>query len=271
VRVDAHVHVWDLAVRPQPWTDEFPVLRRSYGFAELAPQLAAAGVDRAVLVQTVADAAETVEFLALAAAEPLVGGVVGWLDLEDPGLADRVATLEHRRWLVGARHQLQVEPDPRWLARPDVRRGLGVLADAGLVWDLVVSPHQLPLVVETVRAVPQLRFVLDHGGNPPLPLDTDAGAAWCRDVAALAACPNAAVKLSGVLHRPVEHLPAAVDHLLAVFGPDRALFGSDWPVCRLGGEHADAVALVARLLGGLSAAERDRVLGGTARDWYRRP
>ncbi len=267
-RVDAHLHVWDLDVRAQPWTDAFPVLQRSYPFAEVAPQLAAAGVDAAVLVQTVADPDETVELLALAAVEPLVGGVVGWADLTDPALPDRLAALPHRERLVGARHQLQVEPDPDWLARPDVRRGLGTLADAGLVWDLVVSPHQLPLVVRTARAVPELRFVLDHGGNPPLPVDTADGEAWRRDTAALADCPNVAVKVSGLAHRPAEHLPPAVDHLLAVFGPDRALAGSDWPVCRLGEEYAATAARTEELLAGLTPAERARVLGGTAVEWY---
>jgi L-fuconolactonase len=265
--IDAHVHLWDLARRPLPWTDPFPVLHRSYGPAELRPLLAAGGVDGVVAVHTVADPDETVELLALE--DPEILGVVGWVDLtgDVPG---QLARLGGR--LVGVRHQLQEEPDRGWLSRADVRSGLSAVARAGLAYDVVVSPEQLPLVVDTVRAQPDLRFVLDHAGKPPL-----AGGdltEWAAALTRLAGCPNVAVKLSGLVTEAdwtrwtVADLRPAVEHVLAAFGPERVLAGSDWPVCLLAGSYAEVAAATAELIAGLSADERAAVTGGTARRWY---
>ena len=165
------MHVWDLAARPQPWTDGLPVLQRSFGLDDVAADLRAAGQDGVIVVQTVASAAETRELLALAAAQPLVAGVVGWADLSRPDPADQLLAAQAApggHALVGVRHQLQEEPDQEWLARPQVRDGLRAVAAAGLAYDLVISPGQLPLVTETVTALPEVRFVLDHAGKPPI-------------------------------------------------------------------------------------------------------
>ncbi|WGL50548.1 amidohydrolase family protein [Nocardioides sp. BP30] len=272
MRIDAHHHVWDLDRRPQPWTEDLPVLRRSFGFDELTPQLLAHRVEGTVVVHTVASPEETGELLALAAADPLVAGVVGWLDVEAPDLDETLAStrlLPGGRHLVGARHQLQVEPDRQWLDRPAVRRGLETLGEHGLVWDLVVSPEQLGDVRRAVAALPQVSFVLDHAGKPPL-----AGgdlAAWRADLAALATLPNLAVKLSGLVTEAswdrwqVEDLRPAADHVLELFGPDRTMFGSDWPVCLLAGADYDSVvATFDDLVASLTAAERAQVWGDTA-------
>ncbi|MER5825580.1 amidohydrolase family protein, partial [Streptomyces mirabilis] len=143
MRVDAHHHVWDLSVRDQDWITgpELRPLRRDFGVADLAPQARAAGVDRTVLVQTVTVPEETPEFLALAEQGELIAGVVGWTDLTRPDVADELARLRGLpggRHLKGIRHQVQGEPDPEWLLRPDVRDGLAAVAEAGLVYDLVV-------------------------------------------------------------------------------------------------------------------------------------
>ena len=200
LRVDAHHHVWDLAVRDQPWTAELPALRRSFALADLRPHLDAHGIGATVVVQTVCVPGETPELLALAAAEPLVAGVVGWVDLTAPDVADRLSGLRTRPGgaaLVGVRHQVQEEPDPRWLCRPDVRHGLAAVADAGLAYDLVVTAAQLPAVVGTARALPQLRLVLDHAGKPPV--RDRRLEPWRTQIAALARCPNTTVKLSGLV------------------------------------------------------------------------
>ncbi len=272
VRVDAHHHVWDLARRPQPWTDDLPVLRRSFEFAELAPQLRRQDVTATVVVHTVASEQETVELLALSAAEPLVAGVVGWLDLEDDALADRIAALRSGPGgaaLVGVRHQLQVEPDPAWLDRPAVRRGLATLARHGLAYDLVVSPEQLRTVTAAVSALPGLSFVLDHAGKPPLASGHLQD--WADDLVRLAEHPHVTVKLSGLVTEadwrtwsPADLRPVA-ETVLESFGPDRVMFGSDWPVCLLAGADYDVVAgCFADLVADLSPAERARVWGATA-------
>ena len=284
--LDAHVHVWDLAVRPQPWTEDLPALRRSFGLGDVAADLRAAGQAGVIVVQTVASAAETRELLALAAAQPLVAGVVGWADLSRPGAADRLRAFQAGpggQALVGVRHQLQEEPDKGWLARPQVRDGLRAVAAAGLAYDLVISPGQLPLAADTVTALPEVRFVLDHAGKPPIAsggpgpglLATGRMAAWAADLRALAARPNVAVKLSGLVTEadwdswtPAQ-LEPVMQHVLAQFGPDRTMFGSDWPVCLLAGSYAEVAAAAAPVLDRLTAAERAAVRGGTARTWYR--
>lgn len=171
--VDAHHHVWDLSVRDQDWITgpELAPIRRTFTLDDLAPDLRAAGVDATVLVQTVTVAEETPEFLALAERSELVAGVVGWTDLTRPDVDDtleRLRELPGGRHLVGIRHQVQGEPDPEWLLRPDVRRGLAAVADAGLVYDLLVLPHQLPACVKAAAEHPELTFVLDHLGKPPI-------------------------------------------------------------------------------------------------------
>jgi L-fuconolactonase len=275
VRVDAHHHVWDLSVRDQPWTAELPPLRRSFALAELEPALAAEGIGATVLVQTVDVQEETPELLALAAANPVVTGVVGWVDLTAPDVADRLAALKGApggEWLVGIRHGVQGEPDPRWLCRPDVRRGLAAVAAAGLVYDLLVVPVQLPAAVETVRALPELRCVLDHAGKPRIAAGERQP--WAADIAALGRADNVAVKLSGLVTEvdlvawtPDDIRPYA-DDVLTAFGPERTMFGSDWPVCLLAAGYPRVAELARTLIAPLSAAEQDAVLGATAARWY---
>jgi L-fuconolactonase len=277
--IDAHHHVWDLAVRDQPWIEPTWPIRRSYTLADLSGPAGAAGVEATVLVQTVLDPAETPEFLALAAAStsPRVAGVVGWVDLTRPDVADRLAALaaaEGGDRLVGLRHQVQGEADPRWLCRPDVRRGLRAVGEAGLAYDLLTRPHQLPAAVETVRALPEVRFVLDHLSKPPIARGELVG--WADDLRALAAAPNVAAKLSGLVTEAdwtgwtVDQLRPYVEVALDAFGADRLMFGSDWPVCLLAaGSYGDVVDGARALTGHLSAAERAAVFAGTARRWYR--
>ncbi|EST35583.1 amidohydrolase family protein [Streptomyces roseochromogenus] len=273
--VDAHHHVWDLSVRDQDWIPEHSPLRRDFTLTGLEPQARAAGVTRTVLVQTVTVPEETPEFLALAAAHDLVAGVVGWTDLTRPDIADELARLRELpggAHLKGIRHQVQGEPDPEWLLRPDVRRGLTALADAGLVYDLVVLPHQLPACAKAAETLPRLTFVLDHLGKPPIA--SAAREPWASALRALAARPNTAAKLSGLL---TEADPASwttadlrpyTDTALEAFGPDRLMFGSDWPVCTLAATYAEVLHTTAELTAGLSATERTAVYEGTATRVY---
>jgi L-fuconolactonase len=276
--IDAHHHVWDLAVRDQPWIEPTWPIRRDYSLADLAGPAEAAGVEATVLVQTVLDPAETPEFLALAAASrsPRVAGVVGWVDLTRPDVADALAALavaEGGDRLVGIRHQVQGEADPRWLCRPDVRRGLRAVGAAGLAYDLLTLPHQLPAAVETARDLPDVRFVLDHLAKPPIARGELRP--WADDLRALAACPNVAAKLSGLVTEAdwtgwtVAALRPYARVALDAFGPDRLMFGSDWPVCLLAaGSYGEVVDVAQRLTDELTEAERADVFAGTARRWY---
>ncbi|MER6372463.1 amidohydrolase family protein [Streptomyces sp. S1A1-8] len=278
MRVDAHHHVWDLSVRDQDWITgpELRPLRRDFGVADLAPQARAAGVDRTVLVQTVTVPEETPEFLALAEQGELIAGVVGWTDLTRPDVADELARLRGLpggRHLKGIRHQVQGEPDPEWLLRPDVRDGLAAVAEAGLVYDLVVLPHQLPACVRAAAGHPGLTFVLDHLGKPPIA--TGALRPWATAVRALAALPNTVCKLSGMVTEAdhakwtVDGLRPYADTVLDAFGPRRLMFGSDWPVCTLAASYGQVVDVAEELTEGLGAEERAEVFGGTATRVYR--
>ncbi|MYT13865.1 L-fuconolactonase [Streptomyces sp. SceaMP-e96] len=268
MRIDAHHHLWDLSRREQPWMDGpwADPIRRGYALSDLTPHLAEHGIDGTVLVQSSSSYEETAELLALAAGEGPVAGVVGWADLRDPALAEVLAALP--AGLVGIRHQVQDEPDPDWLTRPDVLRGLGALAGAGLVYDLLVTPRELPAAHTAVRALPQLAFVLDHAGKPPVV--TGEWQPWADAVTALAALPNVSCKLSGLVTeadreawRPQQILPYA-RHVLDAFGPGRVMFGSDWPVCTLAAGYEDVVALAEAATGQLAATERSDVFGATA-------
>ncbi|MFE2966975.1 amidohydrolase family protein [Streptomyces sp. NPDC059340] len=278
MRVDAHHHVWDLAVRDQDWITgpELQPLRRDFGVADLAPQARAAGVDRTVLVQTITVPEETPEFLALAAESELIGGVVGWTDLTRPDVADELARLRELpggHHLKGIRHQVQGEPDPEWLLRADVRDGLAAVAEAGLVYDLVVLPHQLPACVRAAADHPELTFVLDHLGKPPIA--TGALQPWATAVRGLAALPNTVCKLSGMVTEvdlakwTVDELRPYADTVLDAFGPGRLMFGSDWPVCTLAASYGQVVDVAEELTGGLGAEERAEIFGGTATRVYR--
>lgn len=275
MRVDAHHHLWDLTVRDQDWIDpvSMSVIRRNFGETDLAT--AAADMDRTVLVQTVTVAEETPEFLAIAEQSSLIGAVTGWVDLTRP-TADALAKLAAGvggKWLRGIRHQVQGEPDPRWLCRDDVRRGLREVFDAGLLYELLVRPHQLPAAVETVAAFPDGQFVLDHCAKPPIASgDLEP---WASDIRALAAFENVTCKLSGLVTEAdwakwtVQDLRPYVDVVLEAFGPARLMFGSDWPVCLLAGEYQDVLTAAEELTASLSVAEQARIFGDTAAEVYR--
>ncbi|MGX5187376.1 amidohydrolase family protein [Streptomyces avermitilis] len=275
--VDAHHHVWDLSVRDQDWITgpELQPLRRNFTVADLEPEARAVGVDRTVLVQTVTVAEETPEFLALAAESELIGGVVGWTDLTRPDVADelaRLAELPGGAYLRGIRHQVQGEPDPDWLLRPDVRRGLAAMAGAGLVHDLVVLPHQLPACVKAARGLPELTFVLDHLGKPPIA--SGAHEPWATHVRALAALPNTVCKLSGMVTEAgpgtwtADALRPYADTVLDAFGPGRLMFGSDWPVCTLAASYGQVMDVAHELTAALGSDEREDLFSGTATRVY---
>ncbi|MGW2509191.1 amidohydrolase family protein [Streptomyces scopuliridis] len=275
--IDAHHHLWDLSVRDQDWITgpAMAPIRRNFTLADLDAETRAVGVSATVLVQTIGVPEETPEFLAAADGSDLVAGVVGWTDLTAPGVADTLAALRELPGggrLVGIRHQVQGEPDPEWLLRPDVRRGLAAVAAAGLAYDLVVLEHQLPAATKAAELLPGLTFVLDHLGKPPI-----AGGAtepWAGLVRELAARPNTVCKLSGMVTEAAwdswtaEGLRPYADTVLDAFGPERLMFGSDWPVCRLAATYREVLDAARTVTDGLSEDERDAVFRGTARRVY---
>lgn len=270
--IDAHHHLWDPSRRDYPWMagEALDPIRRPYTVDDLHAVTKAAGVHATVLVQTVSSVEETEEFLATASAEPIIAGVVGWVDLTAPDVADRLAAL--RGPLVGIRHQVENEPDDDWLLRPAVVAGLRAVADAGLAYDLLVRPAQLPAAASLAERLPELRLVLDHAAKPPIA--AGEWEPWASGVAALGERENVVCKLSGLVTEAhwtgweVGHLRRYVDHVLDVFGPARLLFGSDWPVCELAASYELVLDAAIALTGGLSDAERLGVFEHNARRVY---
>jgi L-fuconolactonase len=265
--VDAHQHFWDPATADYPWlTDELAPIRKAFAPGDLAPVLEAHSIVGTVVVQTRSSLDETHALLATAAATPFVLGVVGWVDLTDADVSTVLAGLGDR--LVGVRHQVHDEPDARWLLRPDVQRGLAAVGERGLVYDLLVRAAEMPAAQETVRRNPGMSFVVDHLAKPPLREGvTDA---WSDGLAALAAFPNVACKLSGLVTEAdwsswrSDELIGVLRRALDWFGPDRCLFGSDWPVCLLAADYGAVLELVESAVSELADDERAAVLGGNA-------
>jgi len=253
--IDAHHHVWDPARRQHVWLEGFPTLNRRFGLDDYEREAAPAGVTASVLVQVLPDASETAAFLAAVDKSDLVRGVVGWTDLTSPAAADEIARLRALpggSLLVGIRHLVQDEPDPDWLRRADVRRGLRAVGAAGLAYDLLVRPGQLPAALEVTGDLADVRFVLDHGAKPGIAAGNREP--WASLISDMAARPNVSCKVSGLVTeagpgwRPALIAPY-IDHLLDCFGPGRLMFGSDWPVCTLAASYAEVLDLARGALG----------------------
>ena len=270
--VDAHHHLWDPTRRTYDWMAGLDPIQRPYTESDLRAVTPATAT---ILVQTVPTLEETQEFLAVAASSTLVAGVVGWVDLTAADIADQLAALREAPGgdtLVGIRHQAQDEPDPEWLLRPSVVRGITAVAAAGLTYDVLVQPAQHDAAVALADAVPGVRLVLDHAGKPAVAAREYEP--WAAFLSSLAARPNVFCKLSGLVTEAdwtkwtVEELKPYAAHVLAAFGPDRVMFGSDWPVCELAATYDQVYEAAQELTAGLSTSEQEEVFAGTATRAY---
>jgi L-fuconolactonase len=272
MRIDAHHHVWTLARGDYDWlTPALMPIYRDFHLSDLAPHLAAAGIEGTILVQAAPTEAETRFLLDVAEKADLVHGVVGWIDFDAEDALARIDALAASNLLVGLRPMVQDIADDDWLLGSHLAPLLAAMAAHDLVFDALVLPRHLPRLTQVVSRHPELEFVLDHFGKPRL-----AGgdiADWRRDIARLAAQPNVVCKLSGLVTEAakdwqVADLRAAVDHALACFGPQRMLWGSDWPVVNLAGGYDEWFAAAKTLLADLSAGETAAVFGSNAARVY---
>jgi len=271
---DSFLLFWDPAHRDYPWMsgEELMPIRRRFDAGDLKPLLDAGGIDRTVVVQTVSSLEETREFLQAAADNEFIAGVVGWVDLTDRSVANTLAELrqgEGGSFLVGIRHQVHDEPDPQWLLQEDVQRGIAAVGEAGLVYDVLVRTRELPSALETVKRHPGMRFVIDHAAKPRIA----AGVwdeAWEKALAPMAAHRNVTCKLSGLVTEAdwktwtADDLKPYVNKVLEWFGPERCMFGSDWPVCLLAASYEEVAKTTRTLVG-----DDKNVFGETATRVYR--
>lgn len=276
VTVDAHQHFWNLDEVAYPWLrPEFGPIYRNFSPNELAPQLEAAGVDKTVIVQSMNSYADTDSMLAIAEAFDWVAGVVGWLPIHDPAeTARKLEEYEKDRYFKGVRHLIHDEPNPDWVAQKQVIESLQTLADRGLTFDVVaVFPNHLKHVPTLAESLPNLKLVIDHLAKPPL---GDAERAiWREQLAAAAESPKVFAKVSGLntvtadfKNWTYEDIKPLIDFAIETFGPERLMFGSDWPVAILAGDYAKVWAETNKCLADLSAEERGAILGGTGSAFY---
>ena len=273
MRVDAHQHFWHYDPVRDSWIDgSMSRLRRDFLPDDVAPALHAAGMDAVVAVQADQSDAETDFLLDLAARHPVIRGVVGWVDLCAPDLAETLARRRGDRRLKGFRHIAQSEPDD-FLTRPEILAGIAQLGAQGFTYDILIHARQLAAAEHLVVRCPGVRFVLDHCAKPPI-----AGgdlSDWKRGLELLARQANVCCKISGLVTEAswtrwtASDIVPCLDIAADAFGADRLLFGSDWPVCLLAGEYARVAEVVETWSARLTSTERERLFGGTAASVYR--
>jgi L-fuconolactonase len=272
MRIDAHHHLWTLARGDYGWlTPALAPIYRDFQLSDLAPHLAAAGIEGTILVQAASTEAETMFLLDIAESSDVVRGVVGWTDFDAADAIARVDALAARNLLVGLRPMVQDIADDDWLLGPALAPLLTAMARNDLVFDALALPRHLPRLLQVISRHPDLAFVLVHCGKPRLA--TGEIATWQRDIALLAEHPNIVCKLSGLVTEAapdwnIADLRQAVDHVVACFGPERLLWGSDWPVVDLAGGYARWFAAAETLLADLTPDDKQAIFGGNAARVY---
>ncbi|MGZ3506092.1 MAG: amidohydrolase family protein [Vulcanimicrobiaceae bacterium] len=273
--VDAHHHLWDPTQRSYPWmNDAVSPIRRPFTIEDLRATLPPA-VRQTIVVQAVSSEEETEELLCTAEESETIAGVVGWVDLTARDVGARIERLRASKGgnrLVGIRHQVHDEEDGNWLLRDDVLRGLQVVADARLVYDLLVRTRELPAAAQIALRVPHLQLVVDHGAKPGI-VRGDWNE-WSEAIAAVSRHSNVVCKISGLITEAdwdawsERAIMPYVHHLLTWFGSRRLLFGSDWPVCLLAGSYDDVFRLARRAFAVLPESAQAAIFGGNARRIY---
>jgi L-fuconolactonase len=273
IRIDAHQHFWIYDQREYAWIDDtMASIRRDFLPADLVPELEKNGFHGSVLVQTRQTMEETRWLLELAEKNPFILGVVGWVDLRSPRLRAEVESFAGNPKLVGIRHIVQSEPDD-FLLQPDFLRGISLLEEFDLAYDILIYTKHLPIAAEFVRRFPRQRFVLDHLAKSPI--KSGVVDIWARGVRKLASFPNVHAKLSGFVTEAdwqawkIEDIRPYLDVAFECFGPSRIMIGSDWPVCNVAATYARVMRLVTDYLSAYSAQDRDAVLGGNAARFWR--
>jgi L-fuconolactonase len=274
MRIDSHQHFWRYRPETHGWIDgSMAVLKRDFLPPDLEPLLRSHGFDGCIAVQASQTLDDTRFLLSLAEHHPFILGVVGWVDLLSPELERQLEELARHPRFKGVRHIAQSEPDDAFLARADVVRGIAALEPFGLAYDILIYARQLPAAIELARRLPRQRFVLDHIAKPEI--KGGRLSPWKERIQELASFPNVLCKVSGMVTEAAWRGFTAADFrpyldvVLRAFGPERLMFGSDWPVCTLAADYGTVAGIVQGALAGHPAAEREAVLGGNAAHFYR--
>jgi L-fuconolactonase len=283
MQIDAHQHFWRLADRVGQWPPvSLGQIHRDFLPHDLLPTLATAGVDGTILVQSRATLADNSFMLELAAQHDFILGVVGWVDLKDSHATMQITRLAQHPKFKGVRPMLQNLPDPDWINDTALTPAIQAMLHHHLSFDALVLPHHLPSLAGFARRNPSLPIVIDHAAKPLIAIGQDEP--WQTDLAALAALPNVSCKLSGLLteagaRTDIEALAPYVNTILNHFGPERVIWGSDWPVLRLAGDYQAWREMAEHLCARWHAlhapaantfsAMREAIFGANAQRFYR--
>jgi len=274
MRIDAHQHFWRYNAAEYGWIDDSMIaLRRDFLPSDSEREMARAGFDACIAVQVRQTLEETRWFLALADAHPFIVGVVGWVDLQGDDVRTTLQRVARHPKLIGIRHIVQSEVDDRFLLGPAFCRGIALLAEFDLAYDILIYPRHLPISGEFVDRFERQRFVLDHLAKPNI--RGGEIRTWERDLRRLADRPNVFCKLSGLVTeadwqrwKPDDIRPF-LEVALDCFGPSRLMIGSDWPVCTVAADYGRTMDVVIDFLADRPAEEQDAILGGNARRFWK--
>ena len=274
MRIDSHQHFWKYnPVRDQWITDEMAVLRRDFFPQDLLPELRGNDMDGSIAVQADQSEAETQFLLDLAKQNSFIRGVVGWIDLSADNLAERLTTLSRDKKLRGFRHIVQAESDDRFMLQPKFVKGISCLGEFGLTYDILVYPRQLSAAIELVARFPNQSFVIDHLAKPEIKARRTMP--WAQHMREVAQGANVYCKVSGICTEAdwktwcLADCSPYLDVVFEAFGPDRIMFGSDWPVCMLAGNYSQVVQLIADYTKNFSPSDKEKIFGLNAARFYR--
>ena len=273
MRIDAHQHFWLYNAARDAWiTDAMSVLKHDFLPQDLAKDLAASGIDASIAVQADPSEAETMFLLGLAKESNRIAGVVGWADLRSPRITERLEHFSHFPKLRGFRHIAQSEPDDRFLARGEFVSGVKQLQQFGFTYDILIHARQLPAALELVAQVPEQLFVIDHAGKPEI--KAKKAEPWAQQMRQLAQNKNVFCKVSGLVTEAdlrnwkADDFKPYLDVVFDSFGPDRLMFGSDWPVCLLAASYRQVVSNVSDYVQGFHEADKAKIFGSNAIRFY---
>lgn len=273
MNIDSHQHFWRYDAARDAWiTDAMQAIKRDFLPEQLAAEMKASGIDASVAVQTVQSEDDTEFLLNLAGQDKRVAGVVGWVDLRSPKVEERLKHFSRFPKLRGFRHVAQAEPDNRFLVQPEFTAGIARLKEFGFTYDILIFPRQLPAAIELVAMFPEQQFVLDHMAKPDV--RTRTSTRWSMMICELASKPNVYCKLSGLVTEADWYRWSAADFepfldtVFGAFGPERLMFGSDWPVCLLAATYGKVKSVVEEYVDRKAAEHKEKIFGGNAKRFY---
>jgi len=273
IKIDSHQHFWEINRFNYSWIDQKSPLRKDFVPNDLEKLIKENQIDKTIIVQAVPSTEETYWLLEMAENYDFIAGVVGWVDLTDPKIEKTLNILQENQFFKGVRHLWETDEDPEWIINSGAIRGLKVIAERNLTFDFLARPNNLIYIPKIMNLVPNLRAVLDHIGKPEIAKKKIQP--WLNDIRKISSIDNVFCKLSGMITEAnqknwrVEDLKPYVHHVLSLFGADRIIFGSDWPVCTLAGQYKDVKNSFDEILKDLDLTSKNKIFGQNASKFYK--